>query len=145
LLEAGGWRAAPIVPSNWNGVEPVRAWAVAMVSGGYGPLDFRSPRGWQQSYRAGVRYVATAFWPAQDAVARAVERYGLTTVPDAPLIYWVEEPHAVVAGERTFLAWVMFGGVMTWLVFLLGETLLVPASAPPDAERGPPAPLQAAS
>lgn len=144
LLEAGGWRAAPIVPSNWNGVEPVRAWAVAMVSGGYGPLDFRSPRGWQQSYRAGVRYVATAFWPAQDAVARAVERYGLTTVPDAPLIYWVEEPHAVVAGERTFLAWVMFGGVATWLLFLLGETLLVPASAPPDAERDPPAPLQPA-
>jgi len=64
---------------------------------------------------------------------------------EVSLIYWVEEPHAVVADERTFLAWVMFGGVATWLLFLLGETLLVPASVPPDAEHGPPAPLQPAS
>ncbi|MBO0712150.1 MAG: hypothetical protein J2P47_12825, partial [Acetobacteraceae bacterium] len=58
--------------------------------------------------------------------------------PDAPLLYWVEEPHAVIAGERTFIAWVMFGGVATWLLFLIGETLLVPASAPPDGEHRPP-------
>jgi hypothetical protein len=35
----------------------------------------------------------------------------------------------------------MFGGVATWLFFLIGEALLVPAAAaPPDARRGPPRP-----
>ena len=138
LLATGAWRAAPIVPTNWTPAEPVPAWAVAIVTGGYGPADFRSPRNWQQSYRAGIRYVDTAFAPAHDAVANAITRYGLTAEAGAPLLYWVDEPHAVIAGERTFLAWVMFGGVATWLLFLIGEALLVPAAAPPDAERRPP-------
>jgi hypothetical protein len=133
LLATGAWRAAPIVPSNWTPAEPVHAWAIGIVTHGYGPADFRSPRNWQQSYRAGIRYVDTAFAPAHDAVARAIARYGLTTTPNAPLLYWVDEPHAVIAGERTFIAWVMFGGVATWLLFLVGEALLVPATAPPDA------------
>jgi len=136
---SGAWRAAPIVPTNWTRAEPVRAWAVAVVSG-YGPLDFRTPRNWQQNYAAAVRYVATAFSPAQSAVARAISRYGLTSTRDAPLLYWVEEPPSVIADERTFLAWVMFGGVATWLCFLIGEALLVPISiagshGPPQAPR----------
>jgi hypothetical protein len=128
---AGGtWRVAPVVPTNWTPAAPVPAWAVAVVSG-YGPLDdFRTPRNWQQGYRAAVRYVPTALSPAQDAVARALERYHLTAAANAPLLYWVEEPAAVVADERTFLAWVMFGGVLTWLFFLIGEALLVPATSP---------------
>lgn len=141
LLASGGWRAAPIVPTNWTPDQPVRAWAIATVTWGYGPADFRSPRSWQQDDRAGVRYVSTAFSPAHDAVASAVARYGLTAAPNAPLLYWVDEPRAVIAGERAFLAWTMFGGVATWLLFLVGEALLVPASAPPDMERPPPGPL----
>jgi hypothetical protein len=134
----GGWRVAPLVPDNWTPAHPVPAWAVARVSG-YGPLDFRTPRSWQQqSYRAGVRYVSTAFSPADKAVARALARYDLTAAPNAPLLYWVEEPQSVIADERTFLAWVMFGGVATWLFFLIGEALLVPLSAPSDGEPGPP-------
>ena len=127
---AGGiWRVAPVVPTNWTPAAPVPAWAVAVVSG-YGPLDdFRTPRNWQQGYRAAVRYVPTALSPAQDAVARALERYHLTAAANAPLLYWVEQPAAVVADERTFLAWVMFGGVLTWLFFLIGEALLVPATS----------------
>jgi hypothetical protein len=132
LLATGTWRAAPIVSTNWTPAAPVPAWAVAVVTGGYGPADFRSPRNWQQSYRAGLRYVDSAFSPAHDAIARAIARYGLTAERDAPLLYWVEEPHAVVAGERTFLAWVMFGGVATWLLFLIGEALLVPLAMPQD-------------
>jgi hypothetical protein len=133
---AGGtWRVAPVVPANWTPGAPVPAWAVAVVTG-YGPLDFRTPRNWQQSYRAAVRYVPTAFSPAQDAVARAIERYNLTAAPDAPLLYWVEEPAAVIADERTFLAWVVFGGVVTWLFFLIGEALLVPVAASGDDEHG---------
>src|SRR6185437_11181389 len=50
--QRGAWRVAPIVAGNWRPSEPVQAWAVAKVSG-YGPLDFRTPRSWQQSYRAG--------------------------------------------------------------------------------------------
>ncbi|MBO0712151.1 MAG: hypothetical protein J2P47_12830, partial [Acetobacteraceae bacterium] len=69
LMPTGTWRAAPIVPTNWTPSEPVPAWAVAVVTAGYGPADFRSPRNWQQSYRAGIRYVDTAFAPANDAVA----------------------------------------------------------------------------
>jgi hypothetical protein len=42
----------------------------------------------------------------------------------------------VIADERTFLAWVLFGGVATWLFFLIGEALLVPISA--AGNRGPP-------
>ena len=137
LIWRVGWRVAPIVPGNWTPAEPVRAWAVARISG-YGPMDFRTPRGWEQSYRAGVRYVPTAFSPARAAVARALARFDLTAAPGAPLLYWVEEPHAVVVDERNFLAWVMFGGVTTWLFFLIGEALLVPV--PPDARRGPPQP-----
>jgi hypothetical protein len=131
------WLVAPIVPTNWTPAEPVHAWAVAGVSG-YGPLDFRTPRSWQQNYRAAVRYVSTAFSPAHTAVDHALARYELTAAPDAPLLYWVEEPRAVISDERTFLAWVMFAGVATWLSFLVGEALLVTAPAPPDAERGPP-------
>jgi hypothetical protein len=134
---SGAWRVAPIVPQSWTSEDPVPAWAVAAVSG-YGPLDFRTPRSWQQNYRAAVRYVPTAFSPAHTAVERAIARYGLTASPQAPLLYWVEEPHTVIADERTFLAWVMFGGVATWLFFLIGEALLVPASSPPDAQRRPP-------
>jgi hypothetical protein len=134
---SGAWRAAPVVPQSWTSADPVPAWAVAVVSG-YGPLDFRTPRSWQQNYRAAVRYVPTAFSPAHTAVERAIARYGLTASPQAPLLYWVEEPHTVIADERTFLAWEMFGGAATWLFFLIGEALLVPASAPPDAERRPP-------
>jgi hypothetical protein len=127
---AGGiWRVAPVVPTNWTPAAPVPAWAVAVVTG-YGPLDFRTPRNWQQSNRAAVRYVPTALSPAQDAVARALERYHLTAAPNAPLLYWVEEPAAVIADERTFVAWVVFGGVVTWLFFLIGEALLVPATSP---------------
>jgi hypothetical protein len=127
---AGGiWRVAPVVPTNWTPAAPVPAWAVAVVSG-YGPLDFRTPRNCQQSNRAAVRYVPTALSPAQDAVARALERYHLTAAPNAPLLYWVEEPAAVIADERTFVAWVVFGGVVTWLFFLIGEALLVPATSP---------------
>jgi hypothetical protein len=136
-----GWRVAPIVPDNWTPAHPIQAWAVAKISG-YGPLDFRTPRNWEQSYRAGVRYVATAFSPAQAAVERALARFDLTAAPHAPLLYWVEEPHAVVADERTFLAWVMFGGVATWLFFLIGEAMLAPAADPPDAQRGPPQPRE---
>jgi hypothetical protein len=135
--QPGAWRIAPIVSSTWTPSEPVQAWAVADVSG-YGPLDFRTPRNWQQSYRASVRYVATAFSPAHTALARALERFDLTAAPHAPLLYWVEEPQSVIADERTFVAWVTFGGVATWLFFLVGEALVVPAAAPPDARRGPP-------
>jgi hypothetical protein len=137
--QQGTWRVAPIVSSNWTPGEPVQAWAVANVSG-YAPLDFRTPRSWQQSYRAAVRYVATAFSPAHTALARALERFDLTAAPHAPMLYWVEEPQTVVADERTFLAWVMFGGAATWLVFLIGEALLAPAPATPDARYGPPRP-----
>ena len=133
----GIWRVAPIVPTNWTSAEPVPAWAVAVVSG-YGPRDFRTPRSWQQDYRAAVRYLPTAFSPAHSAVERALAHHGLTAAPDAPLLYWVEEPQTVITNERTDLAWIMFGGVATWLFFLIGEALLVPASAPTDAERGPP-------
>jgi len=142
--QRGAWRVAPIVAGNWRPSEPVQAWAVAKVSG-YGPLDFRTPRSWQQSYRAGVRYVATAFSPADAALARALDRFDLTAAPHAPLLYWVEEPQTVIADERSFLAWVMFGGVATWLVFLIGEALLVHAAAPPDARHGPPRPRERAS
>jgi len=142
--QRGAWRVAPIVAGNWRPGEPVQAWAVAKVSG-YGPLDFRTPRSWQQSYRAGVRYVATAFAPADAALARALDRFDLTAAPHAPLLYWVEEPQTVIADERSFLAWVMFGGVATWLVFLIGEALLVHAAAPPDARHGPPRPRERAS
>jgi hypothetical protein len=131
------WLVAPIVPTNWTPAEPVRAWAVAGVSG-YGPLDFRTPRSWQQPYRAAVRYVSTAFSPAHTAVDNALARYELKSAPDAPLLYWVEEPRLIIADERTFLAWVMFAGVATWLAFLVGEALLVSAPPPPDAERRPP-------
>jgi hypothetical protein len=130
------WLVAPIVPTNWTPAEPVQAWAVAGVSG-YGPLDFRTPRNWQQNYRAAVRYVSTAFSPAHTAVDNALARYDLNSAPDAPLLYWVEEPRLIISDERTFLAWVMFAGAATWLCFLIGESLLAPA-APPDAERGPP-------
>ena len=130
---AGRWRVAPIVPTNWTPAQPVLAWAVAVVTG-FGPLDFRTPRNWQQSYRAAVRYVPTAFSPPQDAVERALARYHLTAAPDAPLLYWVEEPAAVIADERTFLAWVVFGGVVTWLFFLIGEAMLVPASVSGDVK-----------
>jgi hypothetical protein len=139
--QRGAWRVAPIVGSNWRPSEPVQAWAVAKVSG-YGPLDFRTPRSWQQSYRASVRYVATAFSPADTALARALDRFDLTAAPHAPLLYWVEEPQTIIADERSFLAWVMFGGAATWLVFLIGEALLVHAAAPPDAEHGPPQPRE---
>jgi hypothetical protein len=131
---SGAWRVAPIVSSSWTPVEPVTAWAVAFVSG-YGPLDFRTPRSWQQSYRAAIRYIATPFSPAHKAIEHALARYDLTVAPGAPMLFWVEEPRVVTADERTFLAWVMFGGVATWLFFLVGETLLVPV--PPDTERGP--------
>jgi len=130
------WLVAPIVPSNWTPAEPVHAWAVAGVSG-YGPLDFRTPRNWQQNFRAAVRYVSTAFSPAHTAVDRAVTRFKLTPAPDAPLLYWVEEPRTIISDERTFLAWVMFAGAATWLCFLIGEALLVSAAEPPDTEHGP--------
>lgn len=129
------WLVAPIVPTNWTPGEPVRAWAVAAVSG-YGPLDFRTPRSWQQPYRAAVRYVSTAFSPAHTALKNALARYDLTVAGDAPLLYWVEEPRVVISDERTFLAWVMFAGAATWLCFLIGEALLASVSAPPDAGRG---------
>src|SRR3974390_496244 len=93
LLATGGWRAAPIVPTTWTPADPVPAWAVAIVTHGYGPATFRSPRNWQQNYRAGIRYVDTAFAPAHDAVTRAIARYGLTARPGAPLLYWGGEPH----------------------------------------------------
>ena len=131
------WLVAPIVPTNWTPQDPVPAWAVAGASG-YGPLDFRTPRNWQHNYRAAVRYVSTAFSPAHTAVDHALARYELNSAPDAPLLYWVEEPRAVISDERTFLAWVMFAGAATWLFFLIGEALLVPALLPPDAERRPP-------
>jgi hypothetical protein len=131
------WLVAPIVPTNWTPSEPVHAWAVAGVSG-YGPLDFRTPRSWQQNYRAAVRYVSTAFSPAHTAVDRALARYDLTAAPDAPLLYWVEEPRTIISDERTFLAWVMFAGAATWLCFLIGEALLGSAPVPPEA--GPRAP-----
>jgi hypothetical protein len=134
----GHWRVAPIVPTNWTSAEPVPAWAVAVVSG-YGPRDFRTPRNWQQDYRAAVRYVPTAFSPAHSAIERALAHYDLTASLDAPLLYWVEEPQTVIINERTDVAWIMFGGVATWLFFLIGEALLVPA-APPDATRPPRAP-----
>ena len=111
------------MPTSWTPSEPVHAWAVAGVSG-YGPLDFRTPRSWQQNYRAAVRYVSTAFSPAHTAVDRALARYELTAAPDAPLLYWVEEPRTIISDERTFLAWVMFAGAATWLCFLIGEALL---------------------
>jgi hypothetical protein len=149
MTASTGWLAAPLVPTNWTPAEPVRAWAVATVTGGYGPLDYRSPRNWEQpGYRAGVRYVATAFSPAHDAVARSIALFGLTATSDAPLFFWVEQPSSVIADERTFLAWVMFGGVATWLLFLIGEALLVPGPVPPDVERRPPGrprPAEAAS
>jgi hypothetical protein len=131
------WLVAPIVPTSWTPSEPVHAWAVAGVSG-YGPLDFRTPRSWQQNYRAAVRYVSTAFSPAHTAVDHALARYELTTAPDAPLLYWVEEPRTIISDERTFLAWVMFAGAATWLCFLIGEALLGSAPTPPEA--GPRAP-----
>ena len=127
------WRVAPIVPANWTPAEPVRAWAVATVSG-FGPLDFRTPRNWQQSNRAAVRFVTSTLSPVQTAIGRAVTRYNLSAAPGAPLVYWVEDPVSVISDERTFLAWIMFGGVVTWLFFLIGEALLVPASAPPDPQ-----------
>jgi hypothetical protein len=136
------WLVAPLVPTNWTPAEPVHAWAVAGVSG-YGPLDFRTPRSWLQPYRAAVRYVSTAFSPAHTAVDNALKRYELTATKDAPLLYWVEEPRTIISDERTFLAWVMFAGVATWLCFLVGEALLVPAVAPPDAEPRPPGTPQA--
>ena len=131
------WLVAPIVSTNWTPSEPVHAWAVAGVSG-YGPLDFRTPRSWQQNYRAAVRYVSTAFSPAHTAVERALARYDLKAGRDAPLLYWVEEPRTVISDERTFLAWVMFAGAATWLCFLIGEALLGPVAVPPEA--GPRAP-----
>jgi hypothetical protein len=139
---ADAWRVAPIVPSNWTPLDPVPAWAVAVTSG-YGPLDFRGLRNWQQDYRAGVRYVSTAFSPAHTAIERALARYDLTVEPNAPLIYWVEEPQRIIADERTFLAWIMFAGAATWFFFLIGEALVVSAGAPSDAERGPPGAPQA--
>jgi hypothetical protein len=136
------WLVAPIVPTNWTPSEPVHAWAVAGVSG-YGPLDFRTPRSWQQNYRAAVRYVSTAFSPAHTAIEHALARYDLTAAPDAPLLYWVEEPRTVISDERTFLAWVMFAGAATWLCFLVGEALLVSVPAPPEAGPRAPRPRQA--
>jgi hypothetical protein len=136
------WLVAPIVPTNWTPSEPVRAWAVAGVSG-YGPLDFRTPRSWQQNYRAAVRYVSTAFSPAHTAVDRALARYELTAAPDAPLLYWVEDPRTIIADERTFLAWVMFAGAATWLCFLIGEALLASAPVPPEAGPRAPRPREA--
>ena len=50
----GAWLAAPIVPTNWTEAEPVPAWAIGGVTGGYGPLDVRTPRNWQQIGRAHV-------------------------------------------------------------------------------------------
>ncbi|HEY2135842.1 MAG TPA: hypothetical protein VGH49_08125 [Xanthobacteraceae bacterium] len=136
-LVSGTWRVAPIVPTNWTPAEPVPAWAVAVVTG-YGPLDFRTPRNWQQNYRAGIRYVPTAISPARDAVAGALAHFGLTAARDAPLLYWVDEPASVIADERTFVAWVVFGGIVTWLFFLIGEALLVPVPVAGDAESGLP-------
>ena len=121
----GGWRAAPIVPFGWTPSDPVPAWAVANVSG-YGPRDFRTPRNWRLPFRGGVRYVFTLFSPAHSAVERAVERYQLKTANGAPLLYWVEEPHSIIADERTFLAWTVFGGVMMWLLFAVGAAMLAP-------------------
>ncbi len=46
LLTTGAWRAAPIVPDDWTSAEPVPAWAIATVTGGWGPADFRTPRNW---------------------------------------------------------------------------------------------------
>jgi hypothetical protein len=136
------WLVAPIVPTNWTPSEPVQAWAVAGVSG-YGPLDFRTPRSWQQNYRAAVRYVSTAFSPAHTAVGRAVARYDLKAAADVPLLYWVEEPRRVISDERTFLAWVMFAGAATWVCFLLGEALLAAAPAPPEPGPRTPRPRRA--
>ena len=119
----GAWRAAPVVPSDWTPSDPVAVWAIANVSG-FGPRDFRTPRNWQQPYRGAVRYVVTSFSPAQRAIARAIERYHLKAEAGAPLLYWVEEPHAVIADERAFLAWIVFGGVMIWLLFSVGAALL---------------------
>jgi hypothetical protein len=136
------WLVAPIVSTNWKPSEPVQAWAVAGVSG-YGPLDFRTPRSWQQNYRAAVRYVSTAFSPAHTAVERALARYELTATPNAPLLYWVEEPRRVISDERTFLAWVMFAGAATWLCFLVGEALLAAAPVPPEAGPRAPRPREA--
>ncbi len=136
------WLVAPIVPTNWTPSEPVHAWAVAGVSG-YGPLDFRTPRSWQQNYRAAVRYVSTAFSPAHTAVERALARYDLTVAPNAPLLYWVEEPRTVISDERTFLAWVMFAGAATWLCFLVGEALLAAAPVPPEPGSRAPRPREA--
>jgi hypothetical protein len=133
---SGTWRVAPIVPTDWTPAEPVPAWAVAVVSG-FGPRDFRTLRSWQQDYRAAVRYLPTPFSPARSAIERALARYDLTAAPDAPLLYWVEEPQTVITNERTDLAWIMFAGASTWLCFLIGEALLVPAT-PPDAARRPP-------
>jgi hypothetical protein len=121
----GAWRAAPVVPSDWTPADPVPAWAIGKATG-YGPRDFRTPRNWQQPYRAAVRYVLSDFSPAQSAIARATERYSLTTTPRAPLLYWVEEPRSVIADERTFLAWVVFGSLMIWLLFSVGAAWLVP-------------------
>ena len=131
------WLVAPIVPTNWAPPDPVPAWAVAAVTG-YGPLDFRTPRSWEQPYRAAVRYVSTAFSPAHAAVKHALARYDLAAASDAPLLFWVEEPRAVISDERTFLAWVMFAGAATWLCFLIGEALLVAGPPPPDTEHRPP-------
>jgi len=136
------WLVAPIVPTNWTPAEPVPAWAVAGVSG-YGPLDFRTPRGWQQNYRAAVRYVSTAFSPAHTAVGRALARYELKAAAGAPLLYWVEEPRRVISDERTFLAWVMFAGAATWVCFLLGEAMLAAAPAPPEPGPRTPRPRRA--
>jgi len=136
------WLVAPIVPTNWTPSEPVQAWAVAGVSG-YGPLDFRTPRSWQQNYRAAVRYVSTAFSPAHTAVGRALARYELKAAAGAPLLYWVEEPRRVISDERTFLAWVMFAGAATWVCFLLGEAMLAAAPAPPEPGPRTPRPRRA--
>jgi len=125
----GSWRAAPVIGPDWTPASPVAAWAVARASG-YGPRDFRTPRNWQQPYRAAVRYVLSDFSPAQSAVARATERYDLKTTPGAPLLIWVEDPRSVIADERTFLAWVVFGSLMIWLLFSLGAAWLVPQQVP---------------
>jgi hypothetical protein len=137
IAVTNAWRIAPIVPTNWTPAEPVGAWAVATVSG-VGPLDFRTPRNWQQSNRAAVRFVPTTLSPVHSAIGRAITRYNLSAAPGAPLLYWVEDPVSVISDERTFLAWVMFGGVVTWLFFLVGEALLVPGSLSDDVAGGPP-------
>jgi hypothetical protein len=136
ISSSGTWRVAPLVPEGWRPAQRIPAWAVARVSG-YGPLDYRTPRSWQQSYRAGVRYAATALSPAHAAIEQTLDRFDLRAAPHAALIYWVDEPRAVISDERTYLAWVIFGGVATWLLFIIGEALLVPAAPPPEPDPPP--------